>query len=331
MPNNPTDKLQQITDKRVALESLIKIACNIENQQKALNEVAQAARPSQDFPKSLLNHYKALQKRMENIEPENLILKLEKVESSLGESVINIISLTKIDVNELRDHQIENLDIDAFQNFINQFKQKTNTSLALRLILKNRNLLIPPFKLPVSQEQIALEIENLKTKERDCVKQIRSEINSIIDDTQQLLQQTGLPQAIIDELNKVKKGMVVNLEHLDKGGSIHEVPNTFEIITLESPPPLPHETVHVQSDNSKEKPSVTKESHDLKTSTKTANNTQANPAQKKTPANSTLQRASQQATSEETPQKSYWWIFKLWLRTPWKTSWTSLVKKYRHK
>jgi hypothetical protein len=103
----------------------------------------------------------------------------------------------------------------------------------------------------MSQEDIYDQVENLKRKEQQCVEQIKSEINSIIHDTHLIIIQESVSDEIKDELAKVHQAMIVNLEHLDKGGAINEIPNVFEVITLalEQPTPEQFSDQNTEADN----------------------------------------------------------------------------------
>ena len=303
---NATEAFQTITDKRKALESLINIATGIESQQGALSELALAARPSQNFPPKLINYFKALEKSLKDQDSTNLLQKLEKVEEAISKSVKKILMLASIDVNKLRNNEIENVDVTAFRKFVDEFKRKTNTSLGLRLVLKKRGLAIAPIQIPIKQEVINQQIDALKEKEKKCIKQVRSEIQAIIKDTQSMLKMDGLPDQMKTELESVNKAMQVNIEHLDQGGSISTIPNVFETVVLESN--LPQEPTEKPADDSREEDNES--------------------AQQTSEESETAKKPSAPYIAPSQTPKSNWWIFKKWLSSPWKTSWRSLKEKY---
>lgn len=311
-----TEALNSIKHKRKALESLINIACSVENQQAALSELSLAAKPSQEFPKKVVDYFKAIEERSKETDSTALLQKMDKVEEAISRSVEKILLLAKVDVNKLRDAELANLDIETFQNFIGDFKRRTNTSLALRYILKKRGMAIAPIKLPIQQETISVQIEALKEKEKRCVKQIRSEIQKIIKDTKTALSIPDLPEAIKTELSNVEKAMQVNITHLDQGGSASTIPNVFETIVLESSSPIDHED-ESKNENESEFDGEQSQSNQPATAPSKNQETEPKPPKIKAGANEI----------KHTP-KSNWWIFKKWLSSPWATSWRSLKKKY---
>lgn len=304
---NSTKQFQLITDKRVALEDLINIASGIYQQQAALNDLSMVARPSQDFSKQTADYFRNVKKKLVDKPVDEVISKLDKVESLIDRTLSKILKLSSIDINLLRQKQINNLDVNSYTKATDDFKQKTQDSMALRYVLQQRGVVIAPFKLPISQEGIHEQIEELKQKENQCVTQIKKEINILIDDTDALLKQTELGDEMKIEIANVNQAMKVNLQHLDQGGSVIDIPNVFDIITLESPPGSESNVINEEKDQQQ----------------KVINK----------PVESPL-KPDKKTTEEKTslPEKqTFWWLLKRWLTSPWNTSWSSLKNNGRKK
>lgn len=307
-----SDTIQHITDQRQALESLIRIAQSVHNQQSALSELALAARPSQDFPPKVLQYFAAVEKRLGDIPVPDILKKIETIEAITEQDLSKIVYLATLDVNQLRANQIqspqlENIDVAYFADAIANFKRRTQTALAMRVMLKKRGVGIQPFNIPISQEKLGREIQALKEKEVKCVTQIKQEIKLIISDTKSLLNQQSLSEEIRKNLTEVIVGMRVNLKHLNAGGLVTNIPNKFEIVTLESAP-----------------------TNDITETKETESNYQATEQteKEKQPAQASISEPATQESSKNY-SRSYWWIFKRWILSPWKTTWRSLVKKHR--
>ena len=323
MTDKDNDPIQHITDQRQALESLIRIAQSVHNQQSALSELTLAAKPSQDFPPKVLKYFAAIEQSMGDIPLPDILKKLETIEAVTEQDLSKIIHLATLDFNKLRSDQIlspqiENIDIDYFVNAIADFKRRTQTALAMRVMLSKRGVAIQPFNIPISQEKLGREIEALKEKEAQCVGQIKQEINQIITSTNAVLKQQSLSEEMEKSLTDILLNMKANLKHLDAGGLITEIPSTFEIVTLESAP-----------------------ENDINTPKETAPCDGAEAEQDKVEKDLAVQDEQQKESSKEpisnpttaAPQKreqrSYWWLLKRWMLSPWKTSWRSLVEKHR--
>jgi len=297
-------ELSKITKKRLALESLIRITASIQIQQESLRELSVIAKPSQDFPAKLILHIKQLSYRIGDLPLPELITRLDKIEQVMASSLNQVLLLANIDANELRDEQLDHLSIDQFIDSIGNFKRRTQTAVALRFILKERGVAIAPYSLSIPQESIVVHIDKLRQKEKKCVKQIRKEIVIIIKDSDQITRMNGLTEQMKAEINNVRKAMQVNLEHLDRGGSVKDIPNVFETIVLESEiDNTPTNRVHDEIEDS----DVAEISNNQKLE---------NSAAKNSPPEKT-----------STKKESFWSLFLKWLSSPWNVSWKSIKKQ----
>ncbi len=231
--NKHTRQYQLITNKRMALEELINIASGVHNQQTALNELAIVARPSQQFSVKVARYLKSITAYLDDDSVEEIIARLDKVEAVTQNSLVKILRLADLDVDSLQDKQFDNIGVEDFTQFIADFKRRTHTSLALRYVLHQRGVAVAAFKLPISQEEIREQIIQLRQKENLCIKRISRDINTIIDDARLLIAQEMVTAEVRDELVRVSQAMLVNLAHLDNGGAVTEIPNVFEVVTLE--------------------------------------------------------------------------------------------------
>ncbi len=314
-------QLKKLTDKRLALESLIKITVSIQAQQQSLIELSAIARPSQEFPPKLIAHVKQLGSRIGDLPVPELIQRLDAIEQVISTGLKKLLILAKIDVKDLRSKKLANLSIDDFVDAIDDFKRRTQTALALRFILKDRGVAIAPFDLAVPQEAITAHIEALKVKEKGCTKQIRKEITDVIKDTDLLLASDSFTEPMKSDLLQVRKAMQVNIEHLDSGGTIAEIPNIFETVVLESqvydvnPINKPEEEDSNQK-ASKDKTRNEELESDLKAQAKSDVKAKLNAAKKKISSNK----------PKETKPMTFWQRFGLWLSSPWSVSWKSIDK-----
>lgn len=302
-PDHPTSQLSVLTKKRLALESLIQITVSIQTQQESLQELSVIARPSQDFPPKLVTHIKLLSKKMSELPVSEIIQRLDAIEMVMTKSLGKLLSFVEVDANQLRDEVLEEPTIDGFVDAIANFKRRTQTAVALRFLLKDRGVAIAPFSLEIPQESIFNHIETLKIKEKRCVKQIRKEIVDIMKDSENMIKDERFSESMKTEIMKVSQAMQVNLEHLDGGGKVSEIPNVFETIVLESPIT---ESIIIGEPESDEK-----ENTKLKG--------------KKEPSQKIKSDILEKGflKNQEKP-KSFWGVFKLWLSSPWSKSWHSI-------
>jgi hypothetical protein len=229
-------QFDELTSKRAALEKLIHITTGIQRQQRALEQLALVAKPSQEFPPKIAAYLEKLEHKYSELADELLNQRLVLIERSTNEVIGKIAKFAHLGIDELRYSETQELSVEAFQNLIKEFEQRTQSSLTLRFLLKKRGLSLNAFKLPFPQDAIAEQVETLKDREDHCVVQIKTEAQTIIKDTRALLTKPSVPDKMKQQLQEVEQAMVVNLKHLADGGSVASIPNKFEVVILQAGP-----------------------------------------------------------------------------------------------
>lgn len=229
-------QLDQLTHKRTALESLIGIATSIHRQQAAMEGLAFIARPSQEIPAKTIHQLQDFEQKYAKLADEELVQWLNSIEDATRKVVEKVASVADLEIQALRDNEIKGLSVEGFNTLIADFERRTQTSLTLRYLLKKRGVVLAAFKLPFPQDSIAERVEALKEKETRCIAQITQEAQSILNDTRTLLQNPALPEKMLQQLHSVEEAMLANIQHLEAGGAITEIPHKFEVVIQETDP-----------------------------------------------------------------------------------------------
>ena len=305
MTNNQqsSDDLKNLSEKRKALESLIRITSIIQEQQKSLLELSAASNASQDFPVSMMQHIKLLKGKIGDLPVADLLKKLEKIEEVTENNLEQIIQLVDVEPEQLGLYSNEKSEsqfsVDEFEERIANFKRHTQTSIGLRLILKSRNVAIAPFRLPIPQAELNQHIRALKQKEKKCIKRVRKDIVEVIKDSVKIMQDDSISTQMRDCIEQIKGEMESNLEHLDNGGKIDKLPTKIEHHVLESEIELHVELLKIEEDESKNDEIPGLDSIDKP-------------------------HAKENKTTTKPEKLSTWQVFKLWLISPWNVSWSSV-------
>lgn len=313
-----TEALKSLSDKRQALESLIRITASIQEQQKSLLELSVASNIKQDFPVSMMSHINLLREKIGNIPITDLLQKLETIEKVTENNLAHIIQLVDVEpedldsdlINiELKGNASNEFSVDEFIERIANFKRHTQTSIGLRLILKERNVAIAPFRLPIPQAELNQHIRTLKQKEKRCIKRVRKDIVEIIKDSVKIVEDESISEQMRDCINQIKSEMQDNLSHLDNGGKIDELPTKIENHVLESEIKLQLEIPHAESTEEQNN-----ENGNIKIESSEGIKMESNNSESNTILDS----------GKKKQKLSLWQVFKLWLSTPWNVSWNSL-------
>ncbi|MGB0495807.1 MAG: hypothetical protein ACPGJI_05570 [Kangiellaceae bacterium] len=303
-----TENLKNLADKRHALESLINITASIHEQQKGLLELSAASDAKQDFPFEMMSHINLLKEKIGMAPVTEILQKLEKIEKVTEANLTQIIQLVEVEPedlnhasNELNSNQFS---VDEFIDRIASFKRHTQTSIGLRLILKERNVAIAPFRLPIPQAELNHHIRTLKQKEKRCVKRVRKDIVEIIKDSKKIMDDPSISEQMRECIGQIKMEMEENLNHLDNGGKIDELPTKIEHHVLESEIELQVELY--DADNNEDDNNQTVDQEVYETTVVESKNDEAEPL-------------------------TFWQIFKLWLASPMSVSWSSLKQTHSKK
>jgi len=294
-----TDALKSLSDKRHALETLIKITASIQEQQKSLLELSAASSTAQDFPASMMSHINLLRDKIGNIPVMDLLQKLETIEKVTETNLAQIIQLVDVEPEDLSENVSNEFSVDEFIERIANFKRHTQTSIGLRLILKERKVAIAPFRLPIPQAELNQHIRTLKQKEKRCIKRVRRDIVEIIKDSVKIVSDESISEQMRECINQIKSEMEENLTHLDNGGKIDELPTKIENHVLESEIELQVEITEISESEDKQ-----------------IENDETNAIKSVEESTQTIEISQQKLTM--------WQVFKLWLSSPWNVSWNSL-------
>jgi len=311
-----TDALKNLSEKRHALESLIKITVSIQKQQKSLLELSAASSTTQAVPARMMSHINLLKEKIGNIPVTDLLQKLEKIEKVTKANLEQIIQLVEVEPEELNtsssNSNSNEFSVNEFIARISNFKRHTQTSIGLRLILKGRNVAITPFRLPIPQAELNQHIRTLKQKEKRCIKRVRKDIVEIIKDSSKIIADELISEQMRECIIQIKEEMEGNLTHLDNRGKIDELPTKIVSPVLESEINLQVKIQKIDTDEG-----VT----DLGNETK-----QEKPNH--------MNKSEVLVNSTKKQKLSMWQVFKLWLTSPWNVSWSSLketpTKKRKH-
>lgn len=287
-------RLTLLKRKRHALEQLIEFSKNISSQTNALEDVMVLIRPSQQIDDTIRQDVMYMVETLQNLSEDELQQRLSRVDELVQEGIQAIIDITESVEDTEFDNQTIKEQIQQIRILIRLFKKRTELSLALRIVLQERGIVPERLHIEFSQETIVEHVQQLKEEEHKCRATIRNHIEDVIIDCNTMLNFQGISDDLSGELKQVKLVMQQNLEHIDAGNSIENLPINFEAIELgESSPGLDEELFNEQP-----QPTTTTEPN--------------NPSE---PAH------SKQDSIDSNKEASLLKRASTWLNTPWNVSW----------
>jgi hypothetical protein len=285
-----SQRLRLIRRKRLALEQLIEFTKNISLQSRILQDVLVLSRPSQVIPDKIREHLMYLVNTIQNLSDGDLNQHLIRVDQLVRQGVETIVNISQHLEQFDANSQSIIKEINHIKETITLFKNRTELSLALRLVLKNKGLQPQRLVVNFSQESISEQIGELKNEEQKCSNSLRNHIQDVIIECDLLLSLDGIASELKGELKQVKEVMQQNIEHLNSGKSIETIPVNFEAVNIEDSSPSAIEPIYEAKETSIE----------IKKTTATATPTKIEPQKK---PETFLQRLTN------------------WLNSPWNQGW----------
>lgn len=239
---NPTTELELIQRKRTALQKLVQLTTTLNRLLQGLQAVLLTGRQIADIPAKLVEQFQSLGEKLQGHSTDTLKNTLSTTDLRIQSDIRHVLQLTRMDDHELGKHLggsgtklIDNLN-QNLDNYAGDFKKKAQTSIALRLVLKARNIVTRALKLPVPESFLEQQIAALDVRETECKKRIHQNMHSLDADLDTMLLREDCPEEIKQQLLQIKKQMQQNIQHFESGKQLDEMPIMYESIELSAAP-----------------------------------------------------------------------------------------------
>jgi len=125
--------------------------------------------------------------------------------------------------------------------------KKSQTSITLRIALKNRNVTVSAFNLPVPEPFIEHQITSLNHKEEKCREVIKANMPDLQNDVMRLIGGNTCTEDQKQILDEIRTDLESNYEHFISGKAIEEMPMMYESIELSGAPQVVEEVEEIIS------------------------------------------------------------------------------------
>lgn len=244
-----SEALQVLHERRSALERAVRIAASIERLQHGLQAAMLMGKSAASIPQKMIDSLDRLDDAVKVMPSPKLKAILARLEQEVQKRFTLIMQLAQRDEAELIDVGLEpGEDVEAL---LRGYRKKAQTAVALKVLLHARGEITKPIPLPVPVEDIRRRLGELNEREQKCRKQVRTEIVVLVEETDQILARTDLPEGMREPIAAMRQELALNLAHLDAGGAVISLPVGIEVVTMgeagaevpvvESQAPLPQE------------------------------------------------------------------------------------------
>lgn len=271
---NPSEELRAIHEKREALLRIVKITQAVERLLKGMQAVLLMGQPAGSIPKQALKAYESLSGKTAMLPTTHLKARLEKLDAHVLGILEWILEHAGIESSLLEQtitdpHEAVKTSDSHTEQMLNEFRRSAQTSVALRILLRERGESSPPLKLTLPQDIIKRQITSLEAREKECRKQIESNIENIQQATQRILQNEDASEEFKATIKLIQDNLQRDLQHIQAGKSIDDLPMIIEVVELqdqysaeepEVSPPSKNEQVAVVEGPTNDVPKTTNKS-----------------------------------------------------------------------
>ncbi|MDH5485065.1 MAG: hypothetical protein OEY43_07505, partial [Gammaproteobacteria bacterium] len=222
--NDVEQEIEVINQKRSALQHLVKLTSTFSRLHQGLNSIILMGSANTQIPEKIINSFKKISEKLTAHPTDQLKNTLASSDIKINRDIKQVLEIS------LKDETSQAVEIDSrgettssllennYQNYVDDFKKNAQTSIALRITLKSRNVAVKPFNLSVPENFIKQQIKNLDQKETHCRSKIKQDMDSLDKDMHRLIKRVDFPQEARERLNRMRAELRENIDHFYKDG-----------------------------------------------------------------------------------------------------------------
>jgi len=235
---SPTTELELIKQKRLALQKLVKLTSMLNQLHQGLQSIILMGKSAAQIPDKIVNKFKSLTESLKEKPTDIIKNTLSSTDVKIDRDIKHVLEISQKS-NELLEQELGATGTkltdalkEDYNEFVNDFKKKSQTSITLRITLKTRQEMVSAFNLPVPESFIKNQIISLNAKEEKCRNIIRKDMDTLQSDVNTLLKNEDCSDEVKAILGQIRTELKDNSEHFNSGKSIDEMPILYESIEL---------------------------------------------------------------------------------------------------
>ena len=231
--NSTTVELEKIQSKKAALHRLVKLTASLNHLSQGLQSVLVLGKSVISIPSKVVENFRLISNKLKPIPTQKLHDSLSTAEDQLRVDVKHVLELREKTEQELDNYEgkeeMPARDMgDNFAEYVDDFKKKAQTSIALRITLTARKAIHSVFQLPIPKAYIKQQIHNLEKKESIYKKRIKKELVGLFNDVSVLIDDPALAEEFKLQLHETRGQLITNINHINAGKNIEDMPMAFE-------------------------------------------------------------------------------------------------------
>jgi hypothetical protein len=221
--------LNRLYSRRQVLGRVVAVAEAIERLQAGLQHAHLLGRPTRDISQRAMDAYSRLSTQLQIQPTPQIRMNLDRLNRNLERHFSAVVALvSQIEGNGEALHQAEVI--------LNDFRRDAQTAVSLRIVLQQRGVPTQPTPLPMQQQLLREQIQQVAREEAACRIRIKGELVSMRDSADQVLQAAPASSEVYGLVNELRQKIDLDLRHLASGLPIGKMPIWIEIVEIGSDP-----------------------------------------------------------------------------------------------
>lgn len=239
IPETLDEELVSIRHKRALLERLITFTRHVHQLAGSFDALKEISKPSQRPNKKYLRVLLDAMESFEEVETHILQEQLREIDQRIQQRLQGIIALSMMRESDFLKLFEAKGDSEATYTKINgelkSFEDLLQKNLAMRYVLDKRGAMTKCTRLPISQEDIRGHADRLKKEEAACKKRVEEKIQSLIGDTERLLETPHIPPDLQAQMENIRSNLTHKLETLSNTDNIEKAMAALQDFDLDAP------------------------------------------------------------------------------------------------
>jgi hypothetical protein len=227
--------LELLQKQRHALSQAMRVAMVVERLNRSLEAVLVTKNSGDYLPRQALKFFDELNPQAQSISTPMLKEYIDKLEQRVSVDFSLLLDITRI-AGDPSAQGAALVGVDDIDSFVEEFLSHAKKLVGLRVLLHKRGEPSPGLKLEVPTQSLQKRAKQVADLEASYRYKIRHDVVQLQQETLALFDNATLEAGMRDILQQIYDDLQAALEHIDRGGSLEQIPVMVQTIQIDSTP-----------------------------------------------------------------------------------------------
>lgn len=225
--------LEWLEQSRRALKQAVAVALRVERLQTGLRAALDLGRPARRIPAQNRRFLDELNEQIRHLGNDRVKELLAGVDRLVEQQLGDILRLARDVADE--DGSVpdeEDRVVAASSSLLADFQRRAYTAVAMRLLLRERNVPVPPLEFGAQRQRLVDQLQAVEVQEERCRRRLHTQMTGMVADVEGMLAKEETPDGVRQILLGVRADLRHNLECLEAGQHVERLPIVIEAVEL---------------------------------------------------------------------------------------------------